>query len=310
MRQSQTPVVCLGGFDVPESRRKRRHESADAADKAKEIGGLRRDRLVALYDQGLSRAQIAGELGISADCVRHLLRRYEVPQVPLWERRFVDAVKGREDEIVAAFLRLRSDAAVASELGIPVKQVRQLVDSRVPEAVVLRRARRTACQLHSDSDLICALRRAALELPSPMAIEPYRAWSQTTNDLPPRPGPEAVILRFGGWRRALASAGLPTNARRGPRGGYEYSAIVQAIAEAWKHMGGYPSVVRYDAWRAGRSDIPVAATARRFARSWDDLLVAAYPLVYATAAVQRSSPTASLDVEAADMMATASQRES
>jgi hypothetical protein len=53
-------------------------------------------------------------------------------------------------------------------------------------------------------------------------------------------------------------------------------------------LGRYPSVVRYEAWRGGRRQLPAAATARRFARSWDDLLVAAYPLVYA---MRSASPT-------------------
>ena len=55
---------------------------------------------------------------------------------------------------------------------------------------------------------------------------------------------------------------------------------MQAVAAAWREMARYPSVVRYDAWRGGRSQFPVAATARRFVRSWDDLLGDAYSLVY------------------------------
>jgi len=202
------------------------------------------------------------------------------PAMPSWRRRYLEAVTGREDEIIAAFLRLRGDRAVARQLHLRVTHVRRLVDARVPEAGVLRRARRASSPLYRDGELIKALQEAALDLPSPLGIESYRRWAQTRDDRRPWPSPEVIMLRFGGWRRALARCGLSASPRRGPHVGYTYPDVVQAIAACWRELHGYPSVVRYTAWRAGRSDVPAAATARRFARSWDDLLVAAYPLVY------------------------------
>ena len=200
--------------------------------------------------------------------------------LPLSAGRRLQEIGGREEEVVAAFLRLRSDAAVARELGLHVRRVRRLIDASVPEARVLRRARRTASQAYADQDLVCALREAARELPPPLAIESYRRWAQAKSNRHPCPGPEVIILRFAGWRRALVRAGLPSNARHGPHAAYDYATVVGAIAAALREMRGYPSVVRYDAWRAGRVQIPSAATARRFARSWDDLLADAYLLVY------------------------------
>ncbi len=161
--------------------------------------------------------------------------------------RRLQEIEGREEEVVAAFLRLRSDAAVARELGLQVRQVRRLIDVSVPEARVLRRARRTASQAYADQDLLCALREAARELPSPLAIESYRRWAQAKSNGQPWPGPEVIILRFAGWRRALVRAGLPSNARHGPHAAYDYTTVVGAIAAAWREMRGYPSVVRYDA---------------------------------------------------------------
>jgi len=211
--------------------------------------------------------------------VRQLLGAYGVPLAPIWERRFRQAVKGRESDIVAVFLRLRSDSATARELGLQPRHVRRLVDLTVPEARVLRRARRASSPLYSDEQIVAALRDAAGELPAPLSIEGYRRWTQNGRDRD-RPGPELIRMRFGGWRRALARAGLPTNSRSGPRATYEFADIVRAIVTAWREIGRYPSVTRYEAWRGGRADLPAAATARRFAPSWDDLLVAAYPLVY------------------------------
>lgn len=220
--------------------------------------------------------------GLEGHIARHSgLSLDELPATtPTWLRRYLEAVAGREDEIVAAFLRLHSDTAVARQLDLRVTHVRRLVDARVPEAGVLRRARRSSSPLYTDGELIMALRAASLDLPSPLGIECYRRWAQAGDDGCRWPSPEVIMLRFGGWRRALARGGLSASPRRGPHVGYTYPDVVAAIAVAWRELGGYPSVVRYTAWRAGRSDVPAAATARHFARSWDDLLVAAYPLVY------------------------------
>jgi hypothetical protein len=128
--------------------------------------------------------------------------------------------------------------------------------------------------------LLGALRTAALDAPSPLSIESYSLWVQHADGKRRWPGSEAIKLRFAGWRRALGRANLPTNSRHGPQAGYRYADVVTAVAAAWRELGRYPSVTRYDAWRAGRAQLPVAATARRFVKSWDDILVAAYPLVY------------------------------
>jgi Homeodomain-like domain len=241
---------------------------------------LRRALLLELYEQGLTRQEIAERMGICADWVRQLLKRYEVPALTVWERRYRRAIAGRESEIVAAFMRLRSYGAVARQYDLPATHVRRLIESVVPEAGVLCRARRTSSQIYSDEELLDALRTAALDAPSPLSIESYSLWVQHAGGERRWPGSEAIKLRFGGWRRALGRADLPTNSRHGPQAGYRYGDVVTAVAAAWRELGRYPSVTRYDAWRAGRAQLPVAATARHFVRSWDDILLAAYPFVY------------------------------
>ena len=241
----------------------------------------RRALLLELYDQGLTHREIAQRMGICADWVRQLLKLYRVPALTVWERRYQRAIAGRESEIVAAFMSLRSYRAVALKSGLRTTQIQRLIESVVPEAGVLCRARRASSQLFSDEELLDALRTAALDVPSPLSIDSYNLWVQQRGGGQRWPGSEAIKLRFGGWRRALARADLPTNSRRGPQAGYRYADVVAAVAAAWRELGRYPSVNRYDAWRAGRAQLPVAATARRFVKSWDDILVAAYPLVYA-----------------------------
>jgi hypothetical protein len=181
---------------------------------------------------------------------------------------------------VAAFLRLRSDQAVARELGLQASQVRRLVDAAVPEAGVLRRAGRTASQACTDEELTKALREAARELRSPLTLNTYRRWAQQRSNGRPCPSAEVIVARFGSWRRALVRAGLPSTSRHGPLVAYDYATVVQAVAAAWREIRRYPSTVRYDAWRAARRHLPSAAAARSFATSWDDLLADAYPLVY------------------------------
>ena len=261
--------------------------SVDAGHEAEE--DRRRALLLELYEQGLTRREIAERMGICPDWVRQLLRRYEVPAVPVWERRFRREVAGREAQIVATFLRLRSYRAVARRLGLRTSDVQRLVDGAVPEAGVLSRARRTLGQTYTETELLDALRSAASHSPSPMSIESYRRWANGANDELRRPGSEVFKLRFGGWRQALGRAGLPINSRNGPQASYRYEDVVAAVAAAWRELGSYPSVTRYDAWRAGRAQLPVAATARRFVTSWDDLLVAAYPLVYPPADGQHAT---------------------
>jgi hypothetical protein len=281
--------VLEGGQVAPGGQRTSRSVRAGAdCDPANHLGDAdqraeadrRRDLLLELYEQGLTRSEIAERMGICADWVRQLLKRHEVPLVPVWERRYRRAIAGRESQVIAAFMRLRDYRDVARQLGLREAHVQRLLNSAVPEAGVLGRTRRTLGRTYTDGELLDALRSAALDAPSPMSIESYRLWAQRAGADQRRPGPEVFKLRFCSWRQALAQADLPTNSRSGPQASYRYEDVVAAVAAAWRELGSYPSVTRYDAWRAGRAQLPVAATARRLVRSWDDLLVAAHPLVY------------------------------
>jgi hypothetical protein len=244
----------------------------------------RRSHLASLYERGLSNREIALELGVSGERVRQLLRRCEITAVPLGERRYQAAISGREAEIAEAFLESRSDAAAARALGLDERHVRRLVDAAVPEADVLRRKRRSHRPRHSDDELVAALQRAALDLPSPMGYHAFKDWGAAQAGGLSQPGPQVVALRFGGWRRALAQAGLPVNQAGGPHPTYDLDDVLGAIAAAWRDLGRAPSVAGYEAWRGARPGLPAPATARRFGESWDDLLAAVYPLVYAPGA--------------------------
>ncbi len=222
--------------------------------------------------------------------MRQLLRRYQIPVVALGTRRYLAAIAGREAEIVAAFLQLRSDAAVAQRLRLPEPHVHRLIDARVPEADVLRGKRRSRRPRYSDQELVAALQRAAPHLPSPLGYEAYRAWAagRALGDRP-WPGPQVITLRCGGWCRALGRAGLPANRAGGLPATWQRSDVLAAIVAAWRELGRAPTVTGYEAWRAGRAGLPSPATARRFAAGWDDLLAACYPLVYGSSGAPSSS---------------------
>jgi len=243
----------------------------------------RRAYLAALYERGLTNREIGRRLGVSKERVRQLLSRYQIPPAPLEERRYSYAIRGHEDEVVTAFWHLRDDNAVAAQVGLQPRHVRRLIDASLPEADVLRRKRRRRRPRYRDEELIAALQEAARDLPSPMGYDAFNRWTagRQRNGLP-WPGPQVVSLRFGGWRRALALAGLPVNGVGGRQATYDHQEVAEAVAAAWRDLGRPPSVAAYDTWRAGRAGLPSPATARRAAAGWDDLLVACYPLVHGT----------------------------
>jgi hypothetical protein len=126
------------------------------------------------------------------------------------------------------------------------------------------------------------LRIAAAELDSPLAVAVYGRWSggRLLDDGRPWPGPQAAMLRFGGWRRALARAGLPANPRSGPSAVFDLEDAVDAVARAWLELESPPTVAAYEDWRAGRDEFPSTATIRHHVDGWGDVQLAAWPLVH------------------------------
>jgi len=242
----------------------------------------RRAKIEQLYREGGTLEEIGQALGVTRERARQLIDAYGIDKQPLSERRFLTAVTGREQEIEALFLELRSDDAVAERAGIRPTFVTRVVGERIPDANVLRRRPRGRQDKYSDNELLGSLQEGARDLPSPMAGTAYADWAKdrTLDDGRPVPGPQAAMLRFGSWRAALTRAGLPSNPRSGAQPSYDLEDGINAVVSAWLDGGSPPTVASYETWRTSHPDHPSSATVRNLVNGWDELTLAAWPIVH------------------------------
>jgi sigma-70-like protein len=193
-----------------------------------EPGERRSARLRQLWLQGLTLEDIGQDLRVTRERVRQLLNDLGLPQQDRSKRRFVWLSEQHGNEIVQAFLRLRDDAKVASELGFTKAEVRSVVDARVRDPSVLRRRPYESQPNYTDSELIDSLRAAAAALPSPLSHDDYNEWG-VRNPMPDgrlRPTHQTMGLRWGSWRAALNKADLPTRPRSGPTSALSRQAVI------------------------------------------------------------------------------------
>jgi hypothetical protein len=243
----------------------------------------RRDRLQAMYDQGMIMADIGTALGCTRQRVDQLLSEYGIPRAPQPERFFRSQVEPRRRELERLFLQCRDDGVVATSVGLPVNHVKRLIDQSIPDANLLRRRPRVAINRYGDDELIDSLRFASRSLPEPFSHAAYKEWSTwelMPNDSRARPGPQTACLRYGSWRKALAAAGLPANPTGGPTKTYDLNDGLNGIAAAWKDLGRFPSAQLYDEWHQRNLRYPSSATIRHSAGTWDQALLACWPLVH------------------------------
>jgi hypothetical protein len=242
----------------------------------------RRILITELYEGGATYATIGRSIGLTRERVRQLIVSYELRLSPRADRAYDSAFPSRAAEVESLFLQLHDDRAVAEETGIDIVAVRRFVDESIPDPGVLRRKPKSKLDRFTDAELTECLQAAAQELESPMAHAHYSKWSQgrMLDDRRRWPGPQAAMLRFGSWRKALAHAGLTSNASAGPEPRFSLEDGVESIVAAWLAAGKPPSAERYDAWRAGRGEHPSVATVRKLVGNWDDLQLLAWPIVH------------------------------
>lgn len=246
------------------------------------------DDLVKLYRTGATLEEVANAAGLTREGVRNRLRRLNEPvrtSKHTHELRFHTLTSGREEEIVDAFLRLRADDAVATELDLPAEYVRRIVDDRVPDARVIRKKRVHQTPNFTDDEIVESLRVAAATQQRNLAKDHYDAWWKKNRRSPDgraRPSWQTVPLRFGSWRAGLDAARLPANPHGGPTKRYDFDDAVAAIVDCWQVVGRPPTVADYDSWSPRPVDRPSSATVRKWG-SWDELKVDAWQVIHGTA---------------------------
>jgi hypothetical protein len=239
----------------------------------------RRAELERLFQEGLTYEEIGARLGVTRQRVQQMvardgLRRNRSQQV------YESQIVPRSEEIVELFLQLRSDEEVAAALDLPAKLVKRAVDEFVPDANILRRRQATSSPVYGDQELLESLRFASRVLPVPFSHEQYNEWSrhEVLRDGRPRPGPQSAMHRFRGWRAALTAAGLPANPSAGPTARFDLDFAVDALVVAWQQLGHAPTVRAYEQW--SHHPYPSQATIRHLVGNWNNVLLAAWPLVH------------------------------
>lgn len=228
-----------------------------------------------------------GELeGITREGVRQRLKRLGIEPRSLAETRRLrerHETSMQAEAIRQAFLRTRSLEQTAEQVGLQVSWVQRFVKDHIPDCEVLLRVPRSRAKNYTEEDLFASLREAASLSSGILTAAAYDAFVETHETLPdgrPRPGKQAMALRYGFWRLALEAAGLPANFHPGPQKEYDAVDAVDAVVECWRKTGRPPTVAAYETWQQEHGGYPSASTVRKLADSWDTLRVRAWQVVH------------------------------
>jgi hypothetical protein len=237
-------------------------------------------------DEYLTLDEVGKLEGITREAVRLRLRAMGIkPRTVeetylLRERREISL---RGADIRRVFLQVRDVSETAGQLGLSEALVRRALDELVPDFGVLARVPRNAAKKYSVDDLLASLREASDALLGILTTSSYDSFVEAHPlllDGRPRPGKQAMMLRFGSWRGALQRAGLPANPHSGPQKEYSEVDAVAAVVECWRQTGGAPTSEEYEQWQRDYAARPSGATVRKLAGNWNPLLVRAWQLVH------------------------------
>jgi hypothetical protein len=242
----------------------------------------RATRVVRLYAKGYRQTAVASRVGISRERVRQILDAHQIPKrTPdeQRERNYWLSIEGREGEIEAAFWAVRDFAEVARVTGIQRNFVERLMKDLWPDVDVFLEVDWGTTQVFSDVDLRQALRDAAAApgMPSPITVSDYDDWAAGA---PARPARPTIMGRFGGWRAALLSAGLPANVPHRRPGEFTADVCVEAMARCWRQTEAAPSLAEYSAWQKDHTGEPGADMIRSRLRTCTDAKLATYERVH------------------------------
>ena len=237
-------------------------------------------------DEYLTLDEVGKLDGITREAVRQRLKSMGIKPRTLEETYLLRErreISLRGADIRKTFLQTRDVSGTAGQLGLSEALVRRALDELVPDFGVLARVPRSGSKKYSAGDLLASLREASDTLPGILTTAGYDSFVEahpTLLDGRPRPGKQAMMLRFGSWRDALQRAGLPANPRYGPQKEYSEADAVAAVVECWRQTGGAPTSDEYEQWQRDHVARPSGATVRKLAGNWNPLLVRAWQLVH------------------------------
>lgn len=178
----------------------------------------------------------------------------------------------RSAEILARYRDGVDPQAIARELGLDTRAVKQLVQARRTSGDRSARARALAARhtpRFSAEELLAGLGCVASRLGrAPSGAE----YDRLARELE-LASLATVVIRFGAWRTALSAAGLTAVASSGrvyaPR--WSAAACRRALESVADQLGSPPRYSRYVQLAAERDDLPSGATVRQKLGLWIEI---------------------------------------
>lgn len=251
------------------------------ADLGKPASGDLPERIVqmyAMYSEGATLEEVGAAVNVTRERVRQLFASNGLKTLSLAGRRRQKAA-GRTGEIVALHRELRDVAAVAERLGL----AKAIVDEIIREETTVAERRKPQINYqkkYSNEELIACLFAARDAIGGVLTAAAYTKYarSQQFDDGRPWPTHQTFALRWGSWRNALVSAGLPQNPSSPIAGQRLFGPghCIDALHHAARTLGKAPTAAEYDclAKQSGGA-LPSQATVRTRLGGWTAALIKA-----------------------------------
>lgn len=244
-----------------------------------DIAPGRDNRMVEMYQSGMTLTAIGDEFGLTRERVRQILNSKGVSRRTASAYASInrEAKLGQYTEMIdQTFNEVRSIPRVVRKLkgiGIPSRWVEQYLAPRRSETL----------RTHSmpqvwTNDQILAVLKAAAGGADTISIPSYQKWRTGALFGGRKPPTHSLIAwRFGSWANAVNSAGL---VGRKPYRTYSrkwdandaYGAVRRYVDEM-SATGQRPTFDGYDAWSRGRGEVPSGAYIRILTnKSWSEIL--------------------------------------
>ena len=247
----------------------------------------------AMYERwihGEQLEQIGRSYGLSRERVRQVIKEgghdvevgkqlSSAARTAAAERERQSPFETHRDEIISLIEGGASLDEIWRKTGVTASLIREMVrkDPTLERLRWMLHTKNTFAKNYSTEELITCMREANNALGGILSTSAYTEHASTRvfDDGRPWPTHQTMGLRFGGWRAALAAAGLQSNAPSAIAGQVIFSRehCIDALAEVARRLGHMPTVVEYEeAVREGAGYLPSVATVRNRLGSWQQAL--------------------------------------